>query len=55
MIMKAPQLPPLPPEPPDPVPMPDPEDVVRKKRKQRAVVQPSGRASTILSDSETLG
>ena len=55
----APSMPPIPEEEP-PAPMPDPEDEVLKKRKrQKAASQRvSGRASTILSESgggESLG
>ena len=42
------------PPPPDPAEMADPEDELRKKRKQQAAVKRrvSGRASTLLSESE---
>lgn len=61
-LVGGPDLP-EPPEPPSPPPEPaemaDPEDELRKKRKQQAAIRRrvSGRASTLLSESEgeTLG
>lgn len=56
---ELPESPDPPPPPPDPAEMADPEDELRKKRKQQAAVKrrQSGRASTLLSESEgeTLG
>ena len=55
--LMTPGMPPPPPgpgEPPDPAVMPDPEDVVAKKRKQRASAAQLQGGGTVLSG-ETLG
>ena len=62
-LFKSPKAPPPPPPPPPPpdvaqpvTPLPDPGDVQLAARKRRAAgATRTGRQSTILSDSQTLG
>ena len=57
-LFKKPKAPPPPPEPPAAPPPPDPSDPGRERALRQKVTakrQASGRASTVLSDKESMG